>query len=252
MKMSRGLMTWIGFGAGAASILGGVCGAAFAGPAANAPAAAQAAAPGPGENLRNVRYCEVLTIARQWVTFLVNVYNTTGLNLCPADQWQALDANALAKQLGVTAVKLNGPRYWTLDRIEAKGSTASGQKAEFGGIAMTLRATLQIKLWQGTVGDTFYKANQVRRTTVFHYRAGAAVYELISPSGDVYMMQSYAQIADPNLSLDDLSRLGERLKLPAGWKYQTRKLDSDYALIAEGVAYVVQDDLYNSYQRRPN
>ena len=251
MKMSKGLMTWIGFGAGAASILVAVCSAAFAGPAANAPSAAQSAPQRTSEDLRNARYCEVLTIARQWVTFLVNVYNTTGLNLCPAERWQALDANTLAKQLGVTAVRLNGPRYWTLDGIEAKGSSASGQKTEFGGIAMTLRATLKVNLGQGTVGDTFYKANQVLRTTDFHYRANAPVYELISPSGDVYMMQSYAQIADPKLSLDDLPRLGERLKLPAGWKYQTRTLDSDYALTAEGVAYVIQDDLYNSYQRRP-
>ncbi len=65
------------------------------------------------------------------------------------------------------------------------------------------------------------------------------------------MMQSSAQIADPKLSLDDLPRLGERLQLPAGWKYQTRALDRDYALTAEGMAYVINDDLYNPYQRRP-
>lgn len=244
-------MPQFGFGAGAAGMVAGICCMALAASATKAPAAAQSDTPALIENLRNLRYCEVITVARQGLTFLVSIYNTTGLNLCPAEQWQALGAKALAKQLDVAAVKLNGPRYWTLDAIEAKGASASGQKAEFGGIAMTLRATLKTKIWQGTVGDKFYRANHVRRTTVFHYRAGAPVYELISPSADVYMMQSYAQIADPKLSLDDLPRLGERLQLPAGWKYQTRTLDRDYALTAEGMAYVVSDDLYNSYQRRP-
>ena len=89
------------------------------------------------------------------------------------------------------------------------------------------------------------------RTTVFHYRAGRPVYELTAPNGDVYMMQSYAQIADPKLTMDDLAGLGARLKLPKGWTYRTRMLAADTALKAEGVAYVINDNLYNSYQRRP-
>ncbi len=175
-------MPQFGFGAGVAGMFAGICCMALAASAAKTPAAAQSGTPALIENLRNLRYCEVITVARQGLTFLVSIYNTTGLNLCPAEQLQALGAKALAKQLDVAAVKLNGPRYWTLDAIEAKGASANGQKAEFGGIAMTLRATLKTKIWQGTVGDKFYRANHVRRTTVFHYRAGAPVYELISPS----------------------------------------------------------------------
>jgi hypothetical protein len=202
-------------------------------------------------DLRNVRYCEVITIDRQGLTFHVAVYNTLGLNFCPADQWAKLDARALAKQFDVSRVKLNGPRYWTIDGIEASGATKAGEIATFGGIAMVKRATLTTKLWQGTVGDKFYKPNKVARSTVFHYRAGRPVYELTAPNGDAYMMQSYAQIVDPKLSADDLAGLGARLKLPKGWSYRTRVLDQDYALKADGVAYVINDDLYNSYQRRP-
>ena len=202
-------------------------------------------------DLRNVRYCEVITIDRERLTFHVAVYNTLGLNFCPAEQWATLDGRALAKQLDVSRVKLNGPRYWTIDGIEASGATKAGKIASFGGIGMVERATLTTKLWQGTVGDRFYKPNKVARTTVFHYRAGRPVYELLSPGGDVYMMQSYAQIVDPKLSADDLAGLGARLKLPKGWTFRTRVLDADYALKADGVAYVINDNLYNSYQRRP-
>ena len=211
-------------------------------------AAAQADKPGVPADLRNVRYCEVLTMERRGVTFDIRVYNTLGLNFCPPDKWAALDARALAKELEVDHVKLNGPRYWTLNSIEAAGDTAAGETRTFGGIPMTQRATLELKLWQAREGG--YRVTAVGRNTIFHYKAGAQVYELVSPEGDVYMMQSYAQIVDPKLTIDDLAGLGNRLKLPKGWSFRTRMLDADYALKADGTAYVVQDDLFNTYQRR--
>lgn len=63
-------------------------------------------------------------------------------------------------------------------------------------------------------------------------------------------MQSYSQIVNPTLSMDNLATLDQQLKLPAGWKYKTRLLQQDLALVANGVAYVIQDNLMNSYQRQ--
>lgn len=201
-------------------------------------------------DLRNVRYCEILTLKRHRLTFDVAVYNTLGLNFCPEDKWKALNEKALAKAGHLSAVRLNGPRYWTLNAIQASGDSKNGETLSFGGIAMTQRATIKLKLWQARLGG--YRVSTIKRTTVFTYKKGALVYELVSPKGDVYMMQSYAQIVDPKLSIDDLPNLGKRLKLPKGWKYQTRTLGADYDLKANGTAYVVQDDLDNSYQRRTN
>jgi hypothetical protein len=216
--------------------------------AAAAPAAAQTAKPLIPDDLRNVRYCEVLTMTRHRLTFDINVYNTLGLNFCPAEQWAALDAKALAREFKVSAVKLNGPRYWTLDAIKASGETAAGRTETFGGIAMTQRATLKLKLWQAKEGG--YRVNTIRRNTAYLFKAGRPVFELVSPKGEVYMMQSYAQIVDPKLSYDDLPKLGARLKLPKGWRYQVHTLTADYTLTANGTAHLVQDDLFNSYQRR--
>lgn len=221
--------------------------ALIAGTAAAAEDAPKIAIP---SDLRNVRYCEVITVKRDKFTLNVEVYNTLGLNFCPQDKWQALDAKRLAKERDLTLVKLNGPRYWTIDSIEAAGASAAGQIVDFGGIGMVERATLSTKIWQGTVGDKFYTPNTVKRTTVFHYKAGRPVYELTAPNGDVYMMQSYAQIVDVALAAGDLPKLGQRLKLPKGWTFSTRVLDADYALKADGTAYVINDEMYNSYQRR--
>lgn len=217
--------------------------------AAAAPVAAQNAKPNIPAELRNVRYCEILTMTRHGLTFDIDVYNTLGLNFCPADKWQAIDATKLAKELNVSRVNLNGPRYWTLDAIKASGATAQGETRTFDGLAMTHRATLNLKLWQAKAGG--YRVNTIRRNTSYLFKAGQPVFELVSPKGDVYMMQSYAQIVDPKLSYDDLPKLGSRLKMPKGWTYRTRTLDADYTLTANGTAYLVQDDLFNSYQRRP-
>jgi hypothetical protein len=62
-------------------------------------------------------------------------------------------------------------------------------------------------------------------------------------------MQSYAQIIDKSLSYDDLPALASRLKLPAGWRYEVMKPDTDHLLGAQGKATVVQDDLDDTYQK---
>jgi hypothetical protein len=62
-------------------------------------------------------------------------------------------------------------------------------------------------------------------------------------------MQTYALLVDPKLTMADLPTLGKRLHLPKGWHYRVRTLDRDLSLKAHGTAYVLQDELENSYQR---
>lgn len=91
--------------------------------------------------------------------------------------------------------------------------------------------------------------NEVQRRTIFTYEAGKPIFKLTSPDGDVYVMQSYAQILNKTLRYDDLPDLASKLMLPAGWTYTSETPTEDFELVADGLAYVVNDDLYNSYQR---
>jgi hypothetical protein len=200
-------------------------------------------------NLRNQRYCEVLVGKRNWLKLEVRVFNTQGLNLCPEAQWKELNKESIAKAYDASFILLNGPRYWVMDEIQAAGATVNKEKESFGGIEMNLRATIQLSLLKQFLGSKQYSPNEVTRTTNFIYRAGSAVYELTSPGGDVYVMQSYSQIVNPTLNMKDLPVLNDQLKLPAGWTYRSRVLDQDLSLLANGVAYVLQDNLSNSYQR---
>lgn len=199
--------------------------------------------------MRNQRYCEVIPSVTQGSTVTTYVYNTQGLNLCPADQWDALTVNEVNQEYGSQTAQLNGPRYWMMDDLEASGSSTSGQTFTFGGIEMSLRATIVTPVGTPTVGQQFYVPNTVQRQTVYTYEAGKPTYELIDPNNNVYVMQSYAQIVDKTLAIDRLPALGHILSLPTGWRYRERRLRHSIQLTATGIAYVINDNLADSYQR---
>ena len=205
------------------------------------------------KNLRDKRYCEVLYGNRSPLTLTVRVFNTMGLNDCPENAWQAITKKDIADSRKASFVLLNGPRYWTIDGLQATGSTVNHERENFGGIEMNLRATVNIGFFEQLrqiFGSNFYHATPVTRTTKWIYQSGSPVFELVSPSGEIYVMQSYAQIINTQLSMADLPMLGQQLQLPRGWVYRTRVLTEDLNLVANGTAYVLQDSLMNSYQRQ--
>lgn len=77
---------------------------------------------------------------------------------------------------------------------------------------------------------------------------GGPVFELTDPDGRRWVMQTRSQTVDGTLTLDDLPGLAGRLKLPAGWTYQSRTLTSPLRVdTTTEDAHVMQDDLGNSY-----
>jgi hypothetical protein len=201
--------------------------------------------------LHDQRYCEIIELKGAPPNATAVVWNTIGLNRCPDAIWRTFDAAALARELGDTAVVLNGPRHWVIDT--ASGET--GGVRSFHGIRMRRAATIPIRTAADLV-QTPYTDRTIKRRNSWRWKRGRLVYELLAPGGDVYVMQSYSQIRDPNQRIGDLRTLGRRLNLPPGWRYRTRRLREDFELKASGSATIVQDDLLNTYQlartpRRP-
>ena len=197
----------------------------------------------PITGLSGKRYGEVLLVTPGEAGPQASVYNSFGLNDCPAELWSALDAQAIAAENGAATVLLNGPRYWLMNEIE---KTTQGPRIikNFGGIDMVLQAQTLLS----GMNPAPYTANQVHRHTVFTFDTGEEVYELHDPALRRWVMQTWSQIVDPNLSRADLARLGERLNLPDGWTYQTRTLTSPLRIdTTTHAAQVLQDDLTNSY-----
>lgn len=203
----------------------------------------------PGSDWRNHRYGEIIAVYRKGAKLSMEVYNTVNSNELPEDLWEKIDTDALAKEYGAMAVLANGPRHWVVNKIEAGQMSKDGKIANFGGIEMTQRAKLHTTIFQGSLGSKKYTENVVNRETTYYYLKGNMVYELTSPAGDVYRMQSYSQQIDPGLTIDDLETLGDKLDLPAGWTYGARVLDEDSKLTADGKAYIINDELLNTYQK---
>lgn len=201
------------------------------------------------DDMRDVRYCEMLLVSLATGQPVATVYNTYPLNLCPADTWTALDPKAIAAQYGATVAILNGPRHWTINHVEKVGSS-SLEKADFGGIEMYKQATVPI----GSLLDQSkpYSVYPVSRSVIFTWLAGTQVFELTGPDGARYIMQSFSQQKDPTLTLTTLPTLGSKLSLPAGWTFSSRTLNSDFQLVTvKNPAQVMQDDLGNSYSMIP-
>ncbi|MGA9322783.1 MAG: hypothetical protein WBW06_17175 [Xanthobacteraceae bacterium] len=199
------------------------------------------------EGVRNVRYCELIPVVRRGLHLTATVYNTLGLNDCPAAVWDKITEAAMRKRFGALKVMLNGPRHFVMDAIAAEGDTAAGKTVEAGGLSLTARATIDVGLFD--LRSRPYRERTIARETRYVFKAGKPVFLLVRSDGARYAMQSYAQIIDKSLSYADLPTLGARLKLPAGWRYETMTPDADLMLGAQGKATVVQDDLQSTYQK---
>lgn len=188
------------------------------------------------------RYGEVLLISAGEKGPSATVYNSYPLNDCPADLWNQLNGGDIAKEHGVVAAMLNGPRYWLMSSID---KVAGEQIIEtFGGIDMIRQATVELS----SMSPAPYTTNVVDRRTVFHFDAGRPVFELIDPEGRRWVMQTMSQMVDKTLALEDLAALGSRLTLPAGWAYETRTLTERLSVdTTTRNAHVTSDDLTNSY-----
>jgi hypothetical protein len=201
--------------------------------------------------LHDARYCEIIELDHAPPDATATVWNTIGLNKCPAAWWTAFDAGDLAKELGAAVVVLNGPRHFLMDSVTA----SAGRVRSFHGQRLRRVAAIPIDT-AAELAQTPYTDRVVDRDNTWRWRRGRRVYELVAPGGDVYVMQAYAQIKEPGLTIGKLRRLGRRLDLPPGWRYRSRVLRRPLAIGANGRATIVQDELQNTYQlatttRRP-
>jgi len=180
-------------------------------------------------------------------------YNTTGLNDCPAGQWNVLDTEKLKTQYGARAVFKNGPHFWVSDTL----TLDLGETLDFGGIKARWIGALPVALMEGKSGGAGvgepYKVFHPEKSGKFSYLKGKEVYELVGPDGTAYVMQAGSDLVDKTLNVQALAKLGEKLKVAPGWKYRVRKLDRDlvFELPKATPVDAVSDELRNIYNRAP-
>jgi hypothetical protein len=204
------------------------------------------------DKARGYVFCEFSLIMGAPPSLMLQTYNTSGQGQCDPAEFDPIDAKALAKQLGVDAVLKNPPRRWLMDRL---WSYDAGQTYDFEGINATWMGSVKLNPEAvGGHGKPFapYRVNVVSRKSKYEWLKGSQVYLLRSPDGKVFVMQSYTNLVDKNLTAADLPNLGTKLKLPPGWKYEAKTLEGDFTLIPQKstgyAARALADDLENVYQ----
>lgn len=187
-----------------------------------------------------------------------NYYNSLGVVDDVSDEefdarFRALDPETLRQEYGGDAVRFNGPRRFLGDRFTA-AAFDGGKRSMLGPIPMYLYGTFVVPdLGAFASGkQTPYRETVSRRTTTWFFDAGTEVYELVSPEGTVFVMQSASLMVDPHNSVDKLPTLGDRLSLPEGWQFRVRTLEADLVM---PVTYgddppntIVLDEFENNYQ----
>ena len=172
----------------------------------------------PLENTLDMRYCEILVFKGD----MIDIYNTSASNDCPAEHWDALDPVQVAKDLGADRVQKNGPKFWMMDRqtVELGGSVS------FAGIEARWAARIPAKFMAKDKGSEPYKPFTTKKTQKMLYAKGQTVYELVANDGSAYILQAHSA----EFTLESLAKLGEKMTLPEGWHYRSRILDDDLIL----------------------
>jgi hypothetical protein len=190
---------------------------------------------------RDMRFGEIFLVKPSGV----DMYNTTGLNDCPVELWDALDLEEIRGEHDALQAQKNGPKYWMMDSQDLH----LGETVSFGGIAMrwAARAPLSVVQAGGEAGAKPYNVLTPTKEQKVVYSAGKPVHELVDPGGHAYVMQAHG----PEFTLDSLATLGDRLALPNGWQYRTRVLSEELVLDLgpDETIYAVMDDFRQVYTR---
>ena len=192
------------------------------------------------KNIRDRRYGEIFIVKETGL----NVYNTTGLNDCPAKLWDALDLEKIKQDFGAMSVQKNGPHFWMMD----EQTLSLGEKVSFQGLEARWAAHAPLSVVQkGATGGAPYKIYTPSKTQSMVYSKGKPVFELIDPDGNAYVLQA----RDEQFSIPSLATLGDKLNLPKGWQYRTRTLTEDLQLDLSPAQtiYAVGDDFHQYYTR---
>jgi hypothetical protein len=201
------------------------------------------------QDMRGYRFCEVgLITGTSQENAIANIWNSTGASDPTPEEFDALDADAIARENGSLRAWLNPLRRWTFDRLDV---WEAGDDKTFGGITGTWTGAVDAATMMQAMVQGHYSPGYVYRNSAFTFNAGSKVYLLDAPDGEVFVMQSCTRRWDPARGEDNLAHLAGRLDLPDGWGFRAEMLDQDLAVASaahDNLAHVLQDNLHNLYQ----
>jgi hypothetical protein len=126
-----------------------------------------------------------------------------------------------------------------------------GVERTFGGIKMTWMGVVPVEELEKGVTKGHYVPGYIYRNNQFKFNKGREIYLLDAPDGEVFVMQSFTNFKQKEVTIDNIRDLGSKLTLPPGWKFRSVVLDRDLIVNQQktnNLAHVFQDDMLNAYQ----
>ncbi len=199
------------------------------------------------QDVRGHRFCEVgLITGTNQDNAIANIWNTTGACEPAPEQFDALDADLIARENGAVRAWLNPVRQWMFDRLDIR---EVGDDRTFEDITGTWMAAVGAASLMDTADRGSYQPEYAYSTGDVTFSGGSEVYLLDAPDGEVFVMQSFSPRLDPTSRETDLAHLYTRLDLPEGWRFRAERLDEDMEVLSnpDSLAHVLHDDLDNVY-----
>jgi hypothetical protein len=207
------------------------------------------------DNLRGYRFEEIDLVARDVIkkVLYVSIYNTTGQNdgddtrdSAPQSYAEHVDLKKIARRYQALAASMSGPRYWALDWFADRVGAVrnfDGLDASWMGNGQAAEARLSAK-----PPSDAYRTAPFARTAIEGFKKGTKIYLLDDATGHAWVLAAYTKDGAPDAAVDDLDSLGDRLKLPQGWKFRAVTLNRDLVLEPKGgYAASTEDDKGDVY-----
>jgi len=194
-------------------------------------------------------FCEVALITgTSKANAIADFYNSTGTDICTPEKFAGLDKAKIKEETGAREVFLNPSRRWMFDQLDVY---EDGIERTFGGIKMTWMGVVPVEELEKGVTKGHYVPGYIFRNNQYTFKKGREIYILDAPDGEVFVMQSFTNFKQKEVTINNIRDLGSKLTLPPGWKFRSVVLDRDLIVNQKrtnGLAHVFQDDMLNAYQ----
>ena len=207
---------------------------------------------------RGETYHEIFIAYRHYTGLRIAVWNDIRHEKMSRPTWDSIATSFVKSESAesVTVIK-NGPRFWMLDSLRGYelGSRrsfavggggdatngAGGRRLYDFDLVAVIHPSFAELLFRGP-----YHELKIRRHTDWTYAARSTVYELTSPRGDVYTMQTGSREVIRDASPASSAEM--KLEPPTGWAYGRRELNDEETYYISDFAYIIQDEFFNTYQ----
>jgi hypothetical protein len=208
--------------------------------------------------------CVFTTFSFLGTSIRMRSYSTVGYGPCDIKQYAKLNVPSIEASIATSPDKA----YFIL-KSGVLRSTATSRSVglslpfvNIGGLRFSITgetilplATLITtpKLLKEGFTATPYSEYPTIEKAYFYWAPNTKVYELLDPTGSVFIMTSYSNLYTKDITLAKLDNLDDILNIPRGWKYRTRIIDNAIQVRTKQIAGFttirVMDELGNLYIR---